>query len=81
MSACISLLFQPSSPRLIGSWEQSSLNYLQYTNAKLINYPRRVHEAKYLPPTKVTYTHTGFQMAKLASYFNMKVQCHVFAEP
>ena len=36
-----------------------------------------VHEVKYLPPTKVTYTHTGFQNGQ-ASYFNMKV--FVFAD-
>ena len=40
--------------------------------------PWRVHEVKYLPPTKVTYSHTGFHNGQ-ASYFNMKVL--VFAEP
>ena len=39
--------------------------------------PWRVHEAKYLPPTKVTYSHTGFHNGQ-ASYFNMKIL--VFAE-
>ena len=38
----------------------------------------RVHEVKYLPPTKVTYSHKGFHDGQ-ASYFNMKVLG--FAEP
>ena len=33
---------------------------------------RKVHEAKYLPPRKVTYRQTDFHNGQ-ASYFNMKV--------
>ena len=45
---------------------------------RLSTNPQRVHEAKYLPTTKVTYGHAGFHNDQ-ASYFNMKVL--VFAEP
>ena len=37
----------------------------------------QVHATKYLLPTKVTYSHTGFHNSQ-ASYFNLKV--FVFAE-
>ena len=37
-----------------------------------------MHEAKYLPSTKLTYSQTGFHNSQ-ASYFNTKVL--VFAEP
>ena len=40
--------------------------------------PRQVHEAKYLLPRKMTYSHTGLHNGQ-ASYFSMKVL--VFAEP
>ena len=40
--------------------------------------PWRMHKAKDLTPTKVTYSHTGFYNGQ-ASCFNMKVL--IFAEP
>ena len=39
---------------------------------------RQVYDVKYMPPTKVTYSHTGFHNGQ-GSYFGMKVL--VFAEP
>ena len=38
--------------------------------------PLQVHEAKYLPPTKVTYSYTGFHNDQ-ASYFKHEGTCIV----
>ena len=42
-------------------------------SAKAKNYFTGVNKAKCLPPTKVTYSHTGFHNGQ-AKYFNMNVQ-------
>ena len=75
-SACTCILFQPFSPRLtepILNFEQEAGSSFYGSSAKAKNYFTGVNKAKCLPPTKVTYSHTGFHNGQ-AKYFNMKVQ-------
>ena len=74
------ILFQPFSPRLTEPIYSTLTRQLEAViiEVSMVRALRlrtnqwQVHEAKHLPPTKVTYNGQG-------SYFNMKVL--VFAEP
>ena len=65
--AFLSQLTEPTQLNLARQLEAVTIEVSTVQALRLRTNPWKVNKVKYMPPEKVTYSHTGFTMAKLAS--------------